>query len=75
MYGDLRSAVPMYLVMLRGLTAAAARMAQNNAMAENHRPAQMAVGRMALSVLRIKSAAAVRVSPVQVASMFRAIAV
>ena len=75
MYGDLLPAVPMYLVIRKEAIAAAARMAQNNAMAENHRPAQMAAGRMALSVQQIRFAAAVRVSPVQVASMFRAIAV
>jgi hypothetical protein len=60
----------MYLVIRKEPTAAAARMAQNNAMVESQRPAQRAAGRMALSVQQIRFAAAVRVSPVLVASMY-----
>ena len=61
------------LVMALEPTAAAARMAQNNAIAERRRPVQMATGRMDRSVLRIRFVTAVRVNPVQMASMFRGI--
>ena len=61
------------LVMALESTAAAVKMAQNNAIAGRRRPVQMATGRMDRSVQQIRSAVVVRVNPVQMASMFRGI--
>ena len=69
-YGAQHPAVRMCLAIRQVQTAAAARMVQNNAAAAHRRPVQKAAGRMKQHVLRIRFAAAVRASHVQVASMF-----
>ena len=74
-YGALLPAVRLCPVIRQEPIAVSVRMAQNNAMAENYKPVQMAAGRTDRNVQQIRFAAAVRVSPVLVASMYRAIAV
>ena len=71
-YGAQHPAVQMFLAMRQAQTAAAARMAQNNAMDARRRPVQKVTGRTDPRVLQIRFVAVVRVSLVQVASMYRA---
>ena len=71
-YGAQHPAVRMCLAIRQAQTAAAARMAQSNAMAENRRPVQKVTGRTDQRVLQIRSVATVHASPVQLVSMYRA---
>ena len=74
-YGDLLPVVRLYPVIRQKQTAAAASITQNNAMAERRRHAPVAHGVMVQPVLRIRFAAAVRVSLAQVVSMLMGTAV